>query len=206
MQVLVVIISLNLISLLVEKYNRERQENLAYNEFRKSVLNNINQTFVKARRIHKLFRSRFVNISTDSGLIVDKHVKFQELHEYVKELIEVRYEILSIKQEFTAYEFAFSNLNRQKENLTIIEKYFIELVNEYLEKLPELQKTPKNVGLNQFKKLIEYIGPFEQSEERRQIEERYIETVATITNDIVRAYKPEKSYHRNNHEKTDKAV
>jgi len=139
------------ISLLVQKYNRQRDKELLINDLRKTVLNSLIRAYSDTKKARRIFMANRLEEDKVFYKIYDEQLKF---------LIEIQLslEILVHQIKISQVYFGQNAENNVIQKITTMEKYLAKIIDEYKDSLKNSTAIPEYISLNDYPTISLWVG------------------------------------------------
>lgn len=168
-QLLVVAVTGHVVTFLVAKLNHEREETRAKDEFRRKIIEKLNEAFIEVKRLRRLTRA--ANTPEAGGYPEALEVNsYQSLMEEVNE-VQLRIELIA--KEVEAFQSLFGRYAELQANIDKMEEYLNSIINEFEHGAPVQSGRPASFSLQDLPKAADYLGEYKGSKFRTEFIKPY---------------------------------
>lgn len=104
LQILVIIFAGQILSLIIAKFNRNRQGYIVLNDYRKSFLDKINKAFVNSQKARRKLRTEGIAISQEETQNDSRNVKIIALIKQMESINEIEFELRAMVDELRTFQ------------------------------------------------------------------------------------------------------
>jgi hypothetical protein len=184
-QLLVVAVTGHVVTFLVTKLNHEREESRSKDEFRRKIIEKLNDSFVEVKRLRRLMRAS--NTPASGGLPQD--VAMSDYHSLMEELNEVQLRLEIVAKEVEAFQGLFKDHPTLQANLDRMEGYLNHIIDEFEHTAPVPIGTPPRFSLMSIPVIADYLGEYKQSRFRNEFIKPYYEALDMLRSELLYAGK-----------------
>lgn len=182
-QLLVVAVTGHVVTLLVAKLNHEREDTRAKDEFRRKIIEKLNEAFVEVKGLRRL--SRAANKPESGGY--PESVEVDGYLSLMEELNEVQLRVEIIAKEIEAFQGLFGHYIELQMNIDKMEEYLNLIINEFEHNAPAQSGSPLKFSLKDLPEIADYLGPYKGSKFRTEFIKPYYEGLDILRSELLYA-------------------
>jgi hypothetical protein len=186
LQVIVVIVLGEVVSMLVSRYNRQRQSLIELSEFKKTILKDLSQIKSTSQKVVNTIRGNGLSFDSESHELATAKIKAEVYQNEMQLIYEIRRELRRIEEDIQTFAYTFSEPEELISRISSMRAFFKNLTKEY----ENYSQSPTNknplILLSNFPELSGFIIPEIKSEQITKLEENYRLINNSIRKDILR--------------------
>jgi len=187
LQILVIIFAGQILSLIIAKFNRNRQESIVLNDYRKSFLDKINRAFVNSQKARRKLRIEGIVISQEEIPNDSRKVKIITLIEQMESINEIEFELRAMVNELRTFQHVFSKPEELEKNFKGMQEILEKLLKEFEHNLPKHHDQTTTISLSGLSNLADLIGPYSDSTLAKEYAKKFYFILDSIRKDILEA-------------------
>ena len=179
LQLVVVGIAGQVVSILISKANDERQDLLLANQLRTSLLDRLNKSYVDVKRVRRVVRATAEKVV--EGGTQKTYVEKSKFHDFLQTLNESQLDLELISKDVESNQSLFVDAEPLIANLDSMEEYLNTIVDEYEQSNVKTVERPTNCyDLKGFPRLSDLVGNYKTSTFRIQFVHTYYKSLESI--------------------------
>jgi hypothetical protein len=185
LQAIVVIFAGQILSFVVEKFNRDRQEAITLNDYRKSFLERITAIYIQSQKVRDQLRFEgLVSVPNDQGETV-RQVRVKPYANQMDAVNEIEFDLRSLKHEITTFSYAFSESKLLITNIDIMTEILKKALKECRSNLPSKYDESTSLLLSDLPNLSDLLGPYDESTWAKEYGQRFNSILNLVRKDIL---------------------
>jgi hypothetical protein len=167
-----------LISLLVQNYNRQRDKEGLVNDLRKTVLTDLITAYSDTKRARRIIMG---------NRLADERLLYKIYDEQIRNIIATQLAFELITHQITTHQAYFGkNVKLIISNVTRMEKYLGDIINEYKDVLKGQSQIPETLSLSSLPELSSSMGKEKEADNfKKEFVEPYRATVDEIRQQVL---------------------
>lgn len=150
------------ISLIVQKYNRQRDKELLINDLRKTVLEKLIHAYSDTKKSRRIFMA---------NRLKGNKILFILFDEQMRNLVDIQLSLEILVHQIKTSRIYFGSAVDENiiDKITVMEKYLGDIIDEYKDSLLKFATTPKYIEIDKFETIKLWFGREHEERNFRKI-------------------------------------